>query len=551
MLPSNADLTPATTPIGEDPNKAAFAWEKPAEANPLPADEQDKAAFAWENPTKPKQTKQETKDWRAYFPHKLTPEPYTKKGGQPYASYFKKHTKLLDILYANVKDPEILNAAKMAFDPKSAGVVASLDSLNEVVRGAMAAQKERDRWDRQTRGGQGAQTPVTHLDPKAEAVFEKSLEEQAKQISDPQVRMEAFRVALDQSMAPEDRQKAFASYLSSFPKQAVGQRSKAERYMAKIDELESVPNPTGRQKRRLEQYRALLAKEQAVAMSDLSKKQKDLAKIKTSFVDTLPPAVQGMALSEIDTRKLTPAQQAQAAKVGAWAVKAMGLKNATFDKDIANITTQMRQASNAMLYTMKALAGGKEFNALNRKKRDLVSDYTGLSGDDLARAFRDKQAMSLFSKYRHGLYGGQLSKTEKPEFEREASTLYRSNSDIGLAIQSIMSNNLARLDGIRTVMTPEVFNLKYGALYRNLKEFNDANARALKLAMVQGERKRRIRIIPQTPQPDRVPQATQPTQPPQTQARQTTAPYPVAKKHLSDGRIAVKYSDGSIQYYAQ
>jgi hypothetical protein len=312
-------------------------------------------------------------------------------------------------------------------------------------------------------------------------IAKESMTKDILSLDDGEIKAEAFRVINDPTMSTDQKLHAVTAYKESFGS-TEGGSDKFTRMLDDVQSLESKTSRTPQEDQRLEWLKKKLVKETSVAMSDLSKKERDYESIAGKFKKTLPENLQGVSLAEIDTRKLTEAQLAEAQKVGNWAMKAQGINTGVVNKEVINLGQQIKEAENVMKHTLYQLKNGKEFNALERKYRDVFSNYFGLSDTQMQAAFRDKQAQSFFNKFRHGLFGASLSKIEKPEFERSASTLYRSNSDIGAAITSMLDSQIGRIKGMQLVMGNEAFNLKFGTMYRNLLDMQAEHKKALDIA---------------------------------------------------------------------
>jgi len=263
-------------------------------------------------------------------------------------------------------------------------------------------------------------------------------------------------------------------------------------------------------------------------MDDLGKKDRFLNKLKSSIVNVLPKDYQNIPLSDIDTRALNPNIKALFNRYADYAIKARGLKNSSTIKIAEDAAASMHMAKNAMDIVLPLLERGKNFNALPTAIRQSFSSYFGLSDDEAKRMFADKQIQSFLNKYRHTLYGSAVSKHEEENFLKSATNLFKSNQDIAIAIVSSLENKLGALEGAKETLGNEIFNAKYGDLYRNIKDNIELYKKALNLASNLPKDEELITIAPKQEQPK-----------------------PVAKKVLEDGTILIKYSDGSIRRYGK
>lgn len=175
------------------------------------------------------------------------------------------------------------------------------------------------------------------------------------------------------------------------------------------------------------------------------------------------------SLSTIDTRTLTPEQQAEANTVGQNLVKLSGANAKVVDKKMANYGSMLEQTQNAL----SAYENVGDFRLVDEATKKYISNYTGLSRKEIESTEAAQALQSLLNISTKADSGTAVSAHEMVRKTLETATASMDKRRIILGIKNLAKRNIGELKGLEKVMGQVPFNLRYGGVMRNYKDILD------------------------------------------------------------------------------
>lgn len=207
--------------------------------------------------------------------------------------------------------------------------------------------------------------------------------------------------------------------------------------------------------------------------------QSDMSSLKIN-IDTVNQAQTALAsdlgldspykLSTIDTRKLTPEQQAQANQTASIIVKGLGANAKQAEKKMGEFGAASEQMQNALAKYENV----GNFRAVDEATKEYFSNYFGLSEKELESTEAAQAFQSLLNIKIKADSGSAVSGQEMVRNTLETATPYMSKDKIVSGIKNIARRYIGELKSLKRVMGPVAFNLKYGAVLSNYEDIANA-----------------------------------------------------------------------------
>ncbi len=201
-------------------------------------------------------------------------------------------------------------------------------------------------------------------------------------------------------------------------------------------------------------------------------------------------------LSTVDTREWNDVQKTQANQVASKIIKGFGSSAKLVDKKMASYNAMLAQANNAI----SAYESVGEFRLLDEGVKKYFSNYFGLSEDELASTEASQAFQSLMNISINADAGKAVSAHEMVRKTLEVATGSMTKQKILLGIRNLAKRNVGELNGLKDVMGPNAFNLKYGRVLSNYEDLADAvkgEEKTSEVENIQQLRNERDSAIPQ------------------------------------------------------
>jgi len=223
------------------------------------------------------------------------------------------------------------------------------------------------------------------------------------------------------------------------------------------------------------------------------------------------------ALSTIDTRELSEENQARANQTASVIIKGLGANAKIAEKKMGEYSAMAGQMQNAL----EAYADVGEFRAADETTKKYFSNYFGLSEDEIKSTEAAQAFQSMANIKIKADSGSAVSGQEMVRNVLETATPFMTKTRIIKGIENVAKRQIATLDGLKKVMGPIAFNLKYGSVLSNYKDILGASKDASK----SGGKKSLEEL-----------------------RSGSTANKTVTRTGTSNGRKVIQYSDGSVEY---
>jgi len=171
-------------------------------------------------------------------------------------------------------------------------------------------------------------------------------------------------------------------------------------------------------------------------------------------------------LSTVDTRTLTPEQQAQASQTASVIVKGLGANAKQVEKKMGEYGAASEQMQNAL----NAYEQVGDFRAADEFTKKYFSNYFGLSEDELKSTEAAQAFQSMLNIKIKADSGSAVSGQEMVRNVLETATPYMTKDKIKSGIKNVARRYIGELKSLKRVMGPIAFNLKYGAILSNYED---------------------------------------------------------------------------------
>jgi len=175
-------------------------------------------------------------------------------------------------------------------------------------------------------------------------------------------------------------------------------------------------------------------------------------------------------LATIDTRKLTPEQQAEAKQLSSVIVKGLGANAKEADKKMAQYGALSEQMQNAI----SNYENVGDFRLVDETVKKYFSNYFGLSEKELESSEAAQAFQSMLNIKIKADSGSAVSGNEMVRNTLETATPFMSKDKILLGIKNVAKRQIGSLKGLKKVMGDVAFNLKYGSVLKNYEDIANA-----------------------------------------------------------------------------
>lgn len=366
------------------------------------------------------------------------------------------------------------------------------------------------------KGGESAKkNAILHIDKQARIMMQVT--QAGNGIQDPAMKQKAIQDAytlardtqIQNAQTPEDRKKISDSIPALYDANWVGQRLaeskdvhdtiqkslEAEQKNKNASNLEEQKQsnrlelaqlkanaPTGKSKKEFMQIMDILEKGNItpqqkrfyenrltkLSQPDMKSKEVDINtanKLRGEFATKLK-LDNPYSLATIDMRNLTPEQQAEANTIGQNLVKLSGANAKEVDKKMANYGSMLEQTNNALTAYKKV----GDFRLVDEKVKQYLSNYTGLTKSEIESTEATQALQSLLNISIKADSGSAVSAQEMLRKTLETSSATMNKQRIILGMKNLAKRNIGELKGLKKVMGPVPFNLRYGGVLRNYED---------------------------------------------------------------------------------
>lgn len=171
-------------------------------------------------------------------------------------------------------------------------------------------------------------------------------------------------------------------------------------------------------------------------------------------------------LATIDVRKLSPEKQAEADQLSSIIVKGLGANAKEADKKMAEFGALAEQSQNALT----AYENVGNFRLLDETTKKYWSNYMGLSEKELESSEAAAAFQSMLNIKIKADSGSAVSGQEMVRNTLETASTSMDKRKIVLGIKNIAKRQIGALKGLKNVMGPVAFNLKYGSVLSNYED---------------------------------------------------------------------------------
>jgi len=226
------------------------------------------------------------------------------------------------------------------------------------------------------------------------------------------------------------------------------------------------PKTSASDKKRIE---ARLTKMEQPTLSSLKVNIETVRDTQEAFASTLG-LDSPYALSTVDTRTLTPEQQAQANQTASIIIKGLGANAKQVEKKMG----EYGAASDQMRNALNAYEQVGDFRAADEFTKAYFSNYFGLSEEELQSTEAAQAFQSMLNIKIKADSGSAVSGQEMVRNTLETASPYMTKAKIKSGIKNVAKRYIGELTSLKRVMGPIAFNLKYGAVLSNYKDIADA-----------------------------------------------------------------------------
>jgi len=220
-------------------------------------------------------------------------------------------------------------------------------------------------------------------------------------------------------------------------------------------------------------------------------------------------------LSTIDVRTLTEPQKAQANQTASIIVKGLGANAKIAEKKMGEYSAMASQMQNSL----ESYAEVGEFRVADEITKKYFSNYFGLSADEIKSTEAAQAFQSMANIKIKADSGSAVSGHEMVRNVLESATTFMTKTRIIKGIENVAKRQIGTLEGLKKVMGPIAFNLKYGSVLSNYKDILSASKDAKKTGG-----KKTLEELREAKAPEKV---------------------VAERRKLQDGRIVIKYTDGT------